>query len=82
LTIRNSAARQAYGYQTQSMSFAASSALDKAQSSQDLTAGMFGAGSSILGGVSSAGGTYGKFLQTSGGSGGGGGGYIDNGTWN
>jgi hypothetical protein len=65
LTIRNAAARQAYGYQTQSMSDVAQAGLEKAQSSQDLTAGMFGAGSSILGGATSASNSYGKYLQLS-----------------
>lgn len=66
LTIRNAAARQAYGYQTQSMSDVASGQLLSAQSSQDLTAGMFGAGGSILGGVGSAANDYGKYLQNTG----------------
>jgi hypothetical protein len=82
LTIRNAAARQAYGYQTQSMSDVASGQLQQAQASQDITAGMFGAGSSILGGVSSAANQYGRYLQLNGGgTGSGGTGSIDNGTF-
>ena len=79
LTIRNSAAKQAYGYQVQSTSFTQQSQLSSAQSQQDLTAGMFGAGSSILGGASSATNNYAKFLQANGG--GGSGGFVDSGTF-
>ena len=66
LTIRNAAARQAYGYQTQSTSDVASGQLLSAQAGQDLTAGMFGAGGSILGGASSAANSYGRYLQLAG----------------
>lgn len=82
LTIRNAAARQAYGYQTQSMSDVASGQLQGAQASQDITAGTVGAGSSILGGVSSAGNQYGRYLQYGPGTGGTAGSGINQGTWN
>jgi hypothetical protein len=58
LTIQNNAARQAYGYETQSMSYTAQSGLDTAQSGQALTAGTIGGVGSILGGVSSVGSQY------------------------
>jgi len=66
LTVRNNAARQAYGYQVQSTSFTQQSQLSSAQSEQDLTAGMFGAGSSILGGATSATNNYARYLQLNG----------------
>lgn len=53
LTIRNNAARQAYGYATQSQSFGSQAALDTAAGSQALTAGYIGAGTSLLSGASS-----------------------------
>lgn len=53
LTIRNNAAREAYGYQTQGSNFTAQSELDKAAASHDTTAGYINAGSSILGSASS-----------------------------
>ena len=54
INIRASAARQAYGYETQSMNFAAQSELDKAQASQDLTSGYINGGSSLLNGAGTA----------------------------
>jgi hypothetical protein len=63
LTIQNAAARQAYGYQTQSMSDVASGQLLQSQASQDLTAGGIGAGSSILSGASSVAGQGLKYQQ-------------------
>lgn len=70
LTVRNEAARQAYGYQTQGVSFDAQSQLDTAKAGNDNTAGLFGAAGSILGGASSATNAYGRYLQI-GGKGGG-----------
>lgn len=67
LTIRNAAAKQAYGYQVQSTSDVASGQLQEASASQDLTAGMFGATGSVLGGASSSANSYARFLQNSGG---------------
>lgn len=66
ITVRNAAARQAYGYQAQSMSDVAQGQLQEAKASSDSTAGLFGATSSVLGGVSSSANTYAKFLQASG----------------
>lgn len=53
LTIRNQAARQAYGYETQSQSFKAQSALDLATAKNAKTAGYVGATTSLLSGASS-----------------------------
>lgn len=69
LTIRNEAARQAYGYQTQATSDVASGALDTAKAGSDQTAGLFGATGSILGAASSATNSYARYLQIGGGSG-------------
>ena len=63
LTIRNQAARQAYGYQTQSMSDTAQSGLDTAQGQFAATAGDIGGVSSILGGAASAGSKYASWQQ-------------------
>lgn len=62
LTVRSNAAKTAYGYQTQSTSDTGQSQLDAFQAANAGTAGEIGAGASILGGVSSAAGNYGKFL--------------------
>lgn len=59
LTIRNNAAREAYGYQTQGSNFTAQAGLDKTASSNDLTAGFISGGSSILGSASSIGEKFG-----------------------
>lgn len=53
LTIRNNAAREAYGYQTQGSNFAAQGELDKAAASNDSTTGYLQGTSSILGSASS-----------------------------
>lgn len=66
ITVRNAAARQAYGYQAQSMSDVAQGQLQEAKASSDSTAGLFGATSSVLGGVSSSANSYARFLQISG----------------
>jgi hypothetical protein len=65
LTIRNNAARQAYGYQTQSSSFTAQGALDRLTGANAATAGDIGGISSILGGASSVGKKFADF-KTSG----------------
>lgn len=68
ITIRSNAAREAYGYETQSTSFENQAQLDAAQSASDTTAGEIGSGSTILGGLGSAGSNYANFLnQSSGG---------------
>lgn len=54
LNIRSQAAQRAYGFQTASASDKAQAAADSAQSSNDKTAGLIGAGTSILGGASQA----------------------------
>ncbi|MGD0106397.1 MAG: hypothetical protein ABSC06_20515 [Rhodopila sp.] len=65
LTIRNTAARQAYGYQTQSMSDTAQSGLDTAQGGFAATAGDIGGVSSILSGAASAGSKYADWTKAS-----------------
>lgn len=65
ITIRSNAAKEAYGYETQSTSFENQAQLDAAQSSSDMTAGEIGAGSTLLGGLGSAGSSYAKFLTSS-----------------
>lgn len=64
LTIRNNAARQAYGYQSQSTSFAAQAGLDRATGANAATAGQIGAVSSILGGASSLGTKFNDFQKS------------------
>ena len=53
-TIRSNAARQAYGYQTQSTDFANQASADIAKGQNAETAGYIDAGSSLLKGVSAA----------------------------
>lgn len=63
LNLRSQAARQAYGYQTQSANDLAQAKLDKAQGKSLKTAGYISAGSRILGGVADAGKYYKEFLN-------------------
>jgi hypothetical protein len=65
-TIRNQAARQAYGYQTQALSDKSQAELDTAQGQNAATAGTINGISSILGGASSVGGKYAAFQQVAG----------------
>lgn len=65
LTIRNNAAREAYGYQTTGQSYQAQAGLDKMTSSNDLTAGFISGGSSLLSSASSLGEKFG-WMQGSG----------------
>lgn len=55
LTIRNNAAREAYGYQVQGLSYGQQAQLDEASASNAVTAGNLNAFSSIVGGASSIG---------------------------
>lgn len=64
LTIRNQAARQAYGYETQSTGFSNQAQLNQAQAGFDTTAGTIGGISSILGGASSVGSQYLNYQKT------------------
>lgn len=64
MNIQYNAARQALGYQADASNEAAQSQLDTMQGEQASTAGLFGVGSSVLGGVSSAGGDYGTYNRT------------------
>lgn len=54
INIRANAAREAYGQQTQSASFTGQSALDRAQSANDTTAGDLKAGGTLLSGFGNA----------------------------
>jgi hypothetical protein len=72
LTIQSNAARQAYGYQTQSVSDTAQSGLYQSQASNDATAGGIKAAGSIISGASSAGNQYARWQQAAGSGGGGG----------
>lgn len=64
LTIRNQAARQAYGYETQSTGFSNQAQLNTAQAGFDKTAGTIGGIGSILGGASSVGSQYLNYQKT------------------
>lgn len=82
ITIRSNAAKQAYGYETQSTGYQDQSNLDTSQAANATTAGGITAGSTILGGVGSAGSNYANFLnQSSGGftAPGAAASYVDNG---
>jgi hypothetical protein len=61
INIRASAARQAYGYQTQAEGFKSQSTLDVYEGQQDVISGEIGAGSTLLGGVSSGTSSFSKF---------------------
>lgn len=63
LTIRNNAAREAYGYGTQGSNFTAQAGLDRAAASNDATSGYIGGASSLLSSASSIGEKFG-FMQT------------------
>lgn len=63
LTIRSNAARQAWGYQTQSVSDQSQSQLDKYQGEQASTAGLISGAGTVLSGVGSATAKYTDFLQ-------------------
>ncbi|NIF51403.1 hypothetical protein [Burkholderia sp. Ax-1724] len=58
MTIRNNAARQAYGYQLQGLSYSQQAGLDEASASNAKTAGYLGAFSSIVSGASSVAGKW------------------------
>ena len=62
-TIRSNAARQAYGYQTQSQNATSQASLDTTEAGNDITAGDINAGSTFLGGVGSATSNYSKYLN-------------------
>lgn len=54
MNIRSNAARQAYGYETQSTQYTGQAALDKSQAQSDITAGYLGAGADVLKGAGQA----------------------------
>jgi metal-dependent amidase/aminoacylase/carboxypeptidase family protein len=64
LTVRSNAARTAFGYETQAAADTGQSQLENYESDAATTAGDIGAGSSLLGGLSSAGTNYAKFLSS------------------
>lgn len=61
LTIRNNAARQAYGYRTEATSFESESQMKDKAASEDETAGWIGGVTSLLSGASSLGSEWSKF---------------------
>ena len=63
LNIRSQAARQAYGFQTQSASDIGQAQLDRSQQSSDKTAGYLNAGTTVLGGAGKAA-MYGNWLNS------------------
>lgn len=65
MTIRNNAAREAYGYQLQGLSYGQQAQLDESASENAETAGSLNAFSSILGGASSVASQWTKY-QTNG----------------
>jgi hypothetical protein len=62
-TIRNSAARKAWGYEVEAAGDEANAALDRMKGSAAQTAGEFSAGASILGSASSVAGQWSKASQ-------------------
>lgn len=64
-TIRSNAAREAYGYQTQSTNFENQSAADISQGENAGVAGEFNAGSGLLSGAGNAGLNYAKVMNSS-----------------
>ena len=68
ITIKSNAARQAYGYETQSSSEAAQQQLDTSSAANATTSGDIGAGASVFGGLGSAANNYAKFTQAGGGN--------------
>jgi len=63
LTIRNNAAREAYGWESQGMGYAAQAQLDEMRGRSAREAGTLGAFSSIVGGASSVSDKWMKFKQ-------------------
>lgn len=66
LTIRSNAAKQAYGYETQSFSDTAQGTLDATAAKNDEMAGEFNAATTLLGKGSDAGTKYAQYQQASG----------------
>lgn len=64
LTIRNNAAREAYGYQLQGLSYGQQAQLDEATASNAVTAGNLNMFSSIAGGASSIGSKWIDYKKT------------------
>jgi len=63
LNIRAAAARKVYGYQNQASDYESQSGLYTAQAKNDLAAGNMNATTTLLGGLSSAGMDYAKYLE-------------------
>lgn len=66
LTIRSNAAREAYGYQTQSASQTAQGELDKSQAKNDITSSYITAGGDLLSAAGNAGMQYANWSKTNG----------------
>lgn len=66
LTIRTNAAKEAYGYQTQSTNFTNEATLDRAQASQAKTASYIKAAGTLVGGASDASAKYTQYKQNTG----------------
>jgi hypothetical protein len=64
LSIRSNAARQAYGYQTEEANYQGQAALDRSQASSAKTAGIIGAGTTLLGGIGDASMRYSDYLRS------------------
>ncbi len=62
ITVQSNAAKTAYGYQTQAAGFGNESTLDTTQAANDETAGEIGAGSTLLGGLSSGANNWEKYI--------------------
>lgn len=60
-TIRNNAAREAYGYRMQGANFSQQAQLDTMEAGQDIKAGKINVLTSLISGASSAGGKYASF---------------------
>lgn len=63
-TIRDNAARAAYGYRVQGMNYAAQAGLDEAAASNAARSGALGMWSSIIGGASDVSGKWARFKMT------------------
>lgn len=60
ITVRSNAAKVAYGYQTQNMNDVAQAQLDQTAANNAITAGDINAAGNVVGGLSSAAGSYAK----------------------
>lgn len=63
LSVRTNAARRAYGYMTDAAGLDAQAALDRSSAKSSETAGMIGAGATLLGGLGDAASNYSNYLD-------------------